>query len=175
MTNSPPTPAFPPGTWSITPETTVTLTVRKLKFITVTATLRLIDGSVTIGPDGTPSAVSASVDAASFASGNPKRDNHVASEDFLDSEAFPLITFEANELEATASQAHVTGTVTVKDASSPLLITVTDIAVDEDSASLRATAVVDRNALGVGAYPSVVISSEVAVAVHAHLVAEEAP
>lgn len=171
MTTPPPTSGFPPGTWTITPETTVTLTVKKLKLITVAATVRVIDGSVTVAADGTATAVTASIDAASFASGNAKRDAHVAGDDFLDSESYPLITFEASEIDARAMPAAVTGTAMVKGRAAPLTLTVTDITVGERDATLHATAVVDRNVLGVDTFPNIVIGADVAIAIHAHLAA----
>ncbi|MEM9650848.1 MAG: YceI family protein [Actinomycetota bacterium] len=169
MTNSQPTTAFPPGTWAITPDTSITLTVKLLKMIDVTATLGLIDGTVAIAPDGTPTGVTANVDATSFASGIARRDEHIASDDFLDSTTYPLITFSATQITTSQPEVQVGGTVTVRGVDAPLVLTVTDITIEDTTAELNATAMVDRSLLGVSKFPSFVIGHNVAVSLGVHL------
>ncbi len=66
------------------------------------------------------------VDTASVFSNNERRDGHVRSADFLDTEAHPLMTFVATSSQAeTATTGTVTGDLTLRGVTRPLTLEVT--------------------------------------------------
>ena len=158
------TTTLPSGTWAIDPAaTTVTVTVKKMKAITVPATLAVSNGSITVA-DGAVSAVDVAVDAASYTSPNKKRNEHVTSADFLDAAAHPTITFSA---QLTKGTLQVPGTVEVKGRTTPVTFAISNLTIGDDSATFTAAATVDRFDLGVDKLPSFVIARELAIAVDA--------
>lgn len=158
------TTTLPNGTWAIdTAATELTVTVKKMKLITVPATLAVTSGTIEIA-DGAVSRVEIVADAASYTSSQGKRDEHVASPDFLDVAAHPTITFSA---ESVASTSQVAGTVEIKGRKSPITFAVSDLNISESSASFSATSTVDRTAIGVDKLPTFVIARDLDIAVTA--------
>jgi polyisoprenoid-binding protein YceI len=84
------------GRYRIDPaRTTIAVKVRHLFGLgTVSATFALREAEVAVGESATATTVHAVVDAASFASGNSKRDGDIRSPKFLDADAHPDITVE---------------------------------------------------------------------------------
>lgn len=154
---------LPAGSWNLTPETSVALTVKKLKMITVDATVALAEGVITVADDGSVESVNASLDAASFASGNDKRDEHVRSDDFLDTDTHRAITFSSTGVDTTSGGHRVEGELTIKGSAYPVSLAVGDVVVDGDDGSFTATATIDRTAVGVAKMPALVIAKMIDV------------
>lgn len=162
------TTTLPTGTWQLdTSATTVTVTAKKLKVITVPAALTVTGGTIEIDDDHQVVDVRIEADAASYASKNPKRNAHVVSEDFLDAASHPTISFNAGSLTSTADGYRANGTVTVKGTTSPIEVAVSDVAVDDTSGSFTATATIDRTVIGVDKMPSFVIDRDLQLTVAA--------
>ncbi len=160
-------PALPDGTWTLDPATTnVTVTVKKLKAITVPATLTVSSGNITI-TNGTVSNVAVSVDARSYNSPNKKRNEHVVSNDFLDAESHPAITFSSNSQNTTGGRQRVSGQVQIKGKNTPLSFDITNLRIDGDSASFTAASTADRFDLGVSKLPAFVIAKQLVISVTA--------
>ncbi|MGH1492352.1 MAG: YceI family protein [Acidimicrobiales bacterium] len=160
--------ALSAGIWTLNPRnTSVTVAVRKLGFINVAANLALTEGTVTIDANGQVVSVAAAVDAASYDSGNPKRDTHVLSEDFLDTDHHPEISFTASRVEASSAGYQAAGELTLKGKTTPITLEVGDLAVDGSSASFVARTTVDRKELGVDKMPSFVIGNALQLTVSA--------
>lgn len=160
MNNSPQT--LPEGMWTLDPAaTTVSVTVKKMKVITVTASIDVTSGSIGIA-DGQVASVEVIANAASYASPNAKRNEHVVGPDFLDATTHPTISFSA----AGGDDSHrVAGVVTIKGQSTPVTFDVNDLKITDDSASFRASATVDRFALGIDKMPAFVIARDLDVTV----------
>ena len=93
--------ALPTGIWKIDPaSTTVTVTVKKLGFINVAATLDVSSGVITIDDAGVVSGVDVVADSSSYSSGNAMRDAHVKTDDFLDIANYPTIAFATKAVAA---------------------------------------------------------------------------
>lgn len=155
---------LPAGTWRLTPETSVALTVKKLKVITVNATVALTNGTVEVGEDGSVTGVHATMDASSFASGNDKRDEHVRSDDFLATDQHGAIAFESSAVTGD----RIDGQLTIKGQAYPVTLAVTDVAVDDTSGTFSASASIDRTAVGVAKMPALVIAKMVDVRIAGH-------
>ncbi len=158
------TTTLPNGTWAIDPTaTTVTVTVKKMKAITVPATLTVLNGSIAV-VDGAVSAVEVSVDAASYTSPNSKRNDHVVSADFVNAAEHPTISFSA---EANNGTQQIPGTVGIKGRNAPITFAISRLNIGDESATFTATATVDRNDLGIDKLPSFVIAPELNITVDA--------
>jgi polyisoprenoid-binding protein YceI len=68
----------------------------------------VVDGHLEVGEDPQQSRVDATVDASALESGDPKRDEHLRSADFFDTEHFPTVTFRSTTVED-----HLDGTFTL--------------------------------------------------------------
>ncbi|MEM9651321.1 MAG: YceI family protein [Actinomycetota bacterium] len=167
--------ALPVGTWRLDPDrTTITVTATKLGFFSVPATLAVSAGTIEIGTDEQVAAVEVIADAGSYTSRNDKRNDHVRSADFLDSDNHPELVFRAETISPVDAGYRAVGSVAVKGQRSPLSIDVTDLEVDAGHGSLTATATVDRNAIGVGKFPSFIIGRRLEISATVHAVRADA-
>lgn len=66
--------------------------------------------------------ISASVSAATIKTGIKKRDAHLRSDDFLDAEKYPLITFKSSSVSRNGEAYLAKGTLTIKDVSDTISI-----------------------------------------------------
>lgn len=159
---------LPIGTWELdTSATTVTVSVKKLGFIPVPATLDVMSGSIEIDDDRHVTNVDIVVDASSYASKNAKRNEHILGPDFLDTENHPTISFRTGRITPRSGGYTSNGTVTVKGQSSPIDVTISDVEVSGANGSFTATAEVDRNVLGVDKMPGFIVGRNVQLTVDA--------
>lgn len=156
------TQTLPTGTWSIDPAaTTITVTATKLGFLSVPATADLMEGSITIADDGSVSNVEVIVDAASYTSKNPKRNEHVVSADFFDAGNHPTIEFRSSSVGPTGAGWRAEGTLTIKGNTSPLTLDITDLQNEDSTPSFTVAAAIDRSKAGVDKMPSFVIGNTI--------------
>jgi polyisoprenoid-binding protein YceI len=94
----------------------------------------------------TASRVSASVEAGSFVTGNPKRDAQVRSADFLDAEHHPEIIFVSTGLSQTDQGWVLRGEITARGVVAPVELTVLEVAVAGDVLTAHVSGIVDRYA-----------------------------
>ncbi len=159
---------IPDGTWTLDPNrTTVSVSVKKLGMLNVAATLDLIDGTVRVS-DGQVTSADAQVSAASYRSPSAKRNEHVTGSDFLDATTHPEIAFSASNADQVTDSYIVDGSISVKGKSFPLSFDVLDVTTDATVASFRATARVDRNAIGIDKMPGFIIAKMLDLTVDAH-------
>jgi polyisoprenoid-binding protein YceI len=94
------------------------------------------------------SSIYAEIDTASFDTGNEQRDVTVRSARVLDASRYPVITFRS---ERTGGPALV-GTLTVRDVTQPVALSIEESAVTPRSFTARAITCIDRTEFGVTAY-----------------------
>jgi polyisoprenoid-binding protein YceI len=89
------------STWAIDPaHSVVELAVKHMMFSTVKGRFANVAGTIVLDEaDLGASSVSTEIDAASIDTGEPQRDGHLRSADFLDVESFPTITFRSTGVE----------------------------------------------------------------------------
>ena len=114
----------------------------------VKGTFRLVSGQITIADPVTSSTVSALIDAASFATGNPQRDKDVKSARFLHVRDHPQITFRSTELVRDGDAWRLRGQITARGTTAPAELTITEATASEDVLLIRATTRIDRYAHG---------------------------
>ena len=159
---------LPAGTWTLDPEaTTVTVSAKKLGLFTIPATLTVVSGTIEVGEDHEVTNVDIVADATSYTSKNAKRNEHVVGADFLDAGEHPTIVFRSGGVASSADGLNASGTVTMKGQTSPIEVTVSEVAVSGSTGSFVAAATVDRNAIGVDKMPSFIIGSQLDIAVSA--------
>ena len=165
--------ALPAGTWYLDPDrTTITVTAKKLGVFTVPATLTMSAGSIEIGSEHQVARVEVVADAGSYTSRNAKRNDHIRGADFLDADNHPDLVFTADQVKPAADGYQAAGSVTVKGEAFPLDVDIRDVEFDPHNGSFVATATIDRNAIGVGKLPSLVIGRNIELTVAATAAAD---
>jgi polyisoprenoid-binding protein YceI len=108
------------GEWVLDPhESSVLLRTRAMWILPVNGVFGEVSGSGTVTPDGSASGT-LTVAAASVDTGNPKRDKHLRSDDFFDSDNHRDITFTADRIQVSGAGVAVTGALTVRGRTRPL-------------------------------------------------------
>jgi len=146
-----PTDAPPPGTYTLDPERTTIRADVKAMFglLTVHGTFRLRSGQVLIAADPAASTVQASIEAASFASGNTTRDADVVSAALLDAKAYPEITFTGQGARRDGDGWVVPGSVTAHGTAVPAEVRLGDVRLEAGGVRFQVTARLDRTSFGV--------------------------
>ncbi|MEU6592294.1 YceI family protein [Streptomyces sp. NPDC046881] len=140
------------GLWQLDPTaTTVGLRHRTMwGLVTVKGTFAGVAGSGEVRPDGSVTGT-VTLDAASLDTRSAKRDTHLRSADFFDTDRHPGITFAvrgADRLDG--DQVRVTGQLTVRGVSRPLSLTARLAGVGAEALTLEAEFAVDRDQFGMG-------------------------
>lgn len=101
------------------------------------------------------SSVTATIGVASAVSGDDTRDEHMAGPVWLNAEAFPTISFESTNVDQSSeTQATVTGNLTLRGVTAPVVLDVRLNKIDEDrvtkkrAAGFSATGTLKRSAFG---------------------------
>jgi len=107
------------GTWDIDPaHSEVGFTVRHLGLSKVRGRFNAFSGTVTIADDQTASSVTTSIDLSSVDTNNEKRDGHLQSADFFNTEASPTMTFVSTGVTETS----LSGDLTVRGITKPVTL-----------------------------------------------------
>ena len=118
------TPTSPTGTrtttWILDPKhTLVEFAARYMLFTTVKGRFTGVSGTIRSDErddDPSGSSVEVEIDAASLDTGEPQRDTHLRSADFLDVERFPSLTFSSTRIEPIDRERfRVYGELTIRD------------------------------------------------------------
>ena len=108
------------GEWVLDPRNSnVSLKSKSLGLITVRGVFREVSGSGTVSPDGKATGTLL-VAAASIDTQNTKRDTHLRSADFFDSDNHPDISFTADDIRPSGQGVAVTGSLTIRGRTRPL-------------------------------------------------------
>src|SRR5439155_7377759 len=115
----------------------------------VRGTFAIRSGSVDIAEPLADSAVQAEIDAASFRTGNEQRDQSVLSARLLDATRYPVMSFRDGHVCADGKT--IRGTLTVREVSRPVSLSIGQVTADERSFTASASVRVDRTEFGVTA------------------------
>ncbi len=128
--------------------------VRHLMVSKVRGEFGTATATITVGEDPLQSSVTATIDAASFNSGQEQRDGHVKSPDFLDVEKYPTLEYRSTGVKSIdGTEVVLTGELTVKGVTQPVDLTVEIEGVGrspygQDVFGFSATTEIDREAFG---------------------------
>jgi polyisoprenoid-binding protein YceI len=115
----------------------------------VSGTFAVRDGTVVVTEDPRGSRVQATVDTASFDTGNARRDKDVRSRRFLHTDRYPSMSFVSGELAAGPDGGwRMAGMLTVRGVTTPVTLALGRVAATADGLTARATTRIDRYARG---------------------------
>lgn len=117
----------------------------------VAGTLQLVAGELVVDPMPPHASVSVTLDAASFDTGNDRRDRDVREVKFLDTVRHPRITFHADELRQEGGGWTLAGQLTVRGVSRPVTLAIGSVERSGRGFRAHASARVDRYAFGITA------------------------
>jgi polyisoprenoid-binding protein YceI len=149
--SSPKVQAVPqPGRYEIDSScSAVTFTTRHLFGLAlVRGSFAIRTGTIRVTEPLAFSSVYAEIDPASFRTRNGQRDSNVHSARLLDVGRYPVITFIAEGMNGLA----LSGTLTVRNVSMPVSLSIEQSAVTPRSFNVRATTRIDRTEFGLTAY-----------------------
>jgi polyisoprenoid-binding protein YceI len=153
------------GRWTVdVTHSAATFRVRSLGR-TVTGTVPIIEGTVDIGPDGLPSAITGSLDLGAIHTGNARRDTDLRKPRLLDLDHHPTMTLAADTAAISPAGWSVTGRLSARGTSVRLAGDV-ELSGQDRSATLTGHTRLDRHALGIRA-PKIMIGSEIDITVTA--------
>ena len=112
--------------WAIDPShSEIQFKVKHLMITTVTGTFKDFSAEVELEGDHLNNAqVSFWANTASIFTNDEKRDGHLRSGDFFDSEKFPKLRFKSTRIEGSGNDWKVTGDLTIKDVTKPVTLDV---------------------------------------------------
>jgi polyisoprenoid-binding protein YceI len=117
-------PGYVAGTWAIDPiHSEVGFSVRHMMVSKVRGKFEKVEGTFVTGPTELESSVNATIDAASINTSQSDRDNHVRSEDFLNVEKHPQITFQSTGVRQDGGEYYIDGNLTIRDVTRPVTLT----------------------------------------------------
>jgi polyisoprenoid-binding protein YceI len=158
------------GHWTLDPaQSTVTLASKSIwGLVPVKGSFGDVSGDATITPAGEVSGT-ITINAASVDTKNKKRDEHLRSADFFNSETHPHIVFTVQQVALSDDGAAVTGILQVRGKTQPLTFPATVAAVGDDSVVLDAQLSIDRSEFGLVWSPMGMASMHNAMTLHAVL------
>ncbi|MBL7962642.1 MAG: YceI family protein [Flavobacteriales bacterium] len=141
--------------WAIDPShSEIQFKVKHLMITTVTGSFKEFNAEVELeGDDLSNAQVNFWADTASVHTNDEKRDGHLRSADFFDSEKFPKLSFKSTRIEGSGSDWKVTGDLTIRDVTRPVTLDVEWSGVARDpwgntKAGLNLNAKIDRKQWG---------------------------
>jgi polyisoprenoid-binding protein YceI len=113
-----------PGTWEIDAvHSQVSFVVRHLMVSKVRGRFGKFSGTIVVAENHQDSKVEATIDAASIDTGEPNRDAHIRSADFLDVENYPVITFTAlGPIHKAGTEFTLSGDLTIRGVTKPVTL-----------------------------------------------------
>jgi polyisoprenoid-binding protein YceI len=114
------------GTFALDPDhTTVWFVARHLVVSKVRGSFSDVSGSITIAPEPLASAVEVTIGVASISTGQPDRDNHLRSADFLELDKYPNMTYRSTGVKSWSGNEFVLdGELTIRGVSRPVELNV---------------------------------------------------
>ena len=113
------------GTWDLdASHTSVEFLARHLMVAKVRGRFERFSGAITVADPPESSSVEVTIEAASVSSKDEQRDGHLRSADFFDVEQYPAITFRSTHVQGAGSAWAVTGDLTMKDVTRPVVLDV---------------------------------------------------
>jgi polyisoprenoid-binding protein YceI len=148
-------PGYVAGTWDIdATHSDVSFSVRHMMVSKVRGRFNGVSGRLVTGDDLLDSSVTAEIDVTSFDTGNPQRDEHIRSADFLHATQFPTMTYRSSGLRWDGGNLMVDGELTLHGITRqvPLNVELTGFGPDPyggTRAGFSATAKINRKDFGI--------------------------
>lgn len=143
--------AAAPSNWTIDGvHTDVSFEVKHM-FSKVRGVFREFSGTIVFDAENASKiSVDASVNAASVDTGNEKRDGHLRSADFFETEKFPTITFKSKKVEAAGKNKYkVTGDFTMHGVTKSVVFDAEFLGANEKKGGFSARTTINRKDYGI--------------------------
>ena len=115
----------PPGRWVVDPgRSRIGFTARHLLVSRIRGRFLGVAGTIVVGGDPTDSSVEASAEASTITTGDPDRDEHLRSPDFLDAVRWPTLTLRGTGLQPWADGYVLDAELTIRDVTRTVRVTV---------------------------------------------------
>jgi polyisoprenoid-binding protein YceI len=156
------------GEWTLDPaRSTVSLTNGNMwGLVRVRGVFRQVTGHGTVSPAGQASGV-LTVGAASVDTKNARRDAHLRSADFFDSDNYPGITFTLDGIQPSGQGVTVTGTLSVRGRTRPLTFDGTAAVGGDGEVRLDAAVDINRADFGLTWNRLGLVSMNATITIHA--------
>ena len=159
--------------------------VKHMMVSDVRGTFDAFEGTINLDPKNIEnSTVEVTIDATSVSTKNEKRDGHLKSADFFDVEKYPTLRFVSTKATRTDDGYTLTGDLTIRDATRPVTLKVTEEGAGIDpwgnaKSAFSATGKINRSDFGLTWNAAletggVLVSEEVKLAFDVQLVAQKA-
>lgn len=144
-------------TWTLDPaHSSVTFTTKHMMITTVRGSMEIADFDLTFDPDNhEASSVRVSLDAASIDTAQDERDQHLRSDDFLNTDEFPTIDFVSTRIErnGTSGSGRIHGDLTIRGTTLPVVLDAEFAGIvanmqGGELAAFSASTTIDRDAFG---------------------------
>lgn len=148
-------PGYVAGIWDIdATHSDVSFSVRHMMVSKVRGRFNGVSGHLVTADDLLDSSVTAEIDVNSFDTGNPQRDDHIRSADFLHAAQFPTMTYRSTGVHRDGDQIVVEGELTLRGITRqvPLTVELTGFGPDPyggTRAGFSATAKINRKDFGI--------------------------
>lgn len=155
------------GEWTLdSSRSTVSLTSKSLLVVPVRGVFRQVTGHGTVSPAGAVRGT-LTVGAATVDTRNAKRDTHLRSADFFDSDNHPDITFTVEDIRPAGDGVTVTGALSVRGRARPLSFDGTATVHGDGEVWLDAAAHINRADFGLTWNRMGLVSMDSTITVHA--------
>jgi polyisoprenoid-binding protein YceI len=172
------------GTYTIDPtHTNVEFAVKHMMITTVKGRFGDVKGTIAIPEQGQPT-VDVTIDAASIDTRVDARDKHLRSQDFFDTDQFPVMRFVGKSVKAKDDGFELSGDLTIRDTTRPVTLQVTEEGAGVDpwgnqKVAYSARGKFNRSEFGLNWNAAletggVLVSDEVKIAIDAQLVKQGA-
>ena len=144
-------------TWTLDPaHSSVTFTTKHMMITTVRGSMKIADFDLMFDPDNhEASSVRVSLDTASIDTGQDARDQHLRSDDFLNTDEFPTIDFVSTRIErnGTSGSGKIHGDLTIRGTTHPVVLDAEFAGIvanmqGGERAAFSASTKIDRDAFG---------------------------
>jgi polyisoprenoid-binding protein YceI len=130
--------------------------------------------------DLTKSSIEVTIDASTINTRDEKRDTHLKSPDFFDVAKFPTLTFKSTKIEKAGEGLKVTGDLTMKGVTKPVVLDATVTPETKDPygnvrRGVAASGKLNRKDFGVSYGPDAAVSDNVSLTIDAELIKEAPP
>jgi polyisoprenoid-binding protein YceI len=143
------------ATWNVdTTHSSVSFSVRHMMFAKVRGKFSKFTAALEYDPAAPAAAkVEATIDVGSIDTNEGQRDGHLKSADFFDAANFPSLTFKSTKVEPKGKGLAVTGNLTIRGTTLPVVLDVEALGVGKDPwgnqrAGFHAKTKIDRTAFG---------------------------
>jgi polyisoprenoid-binding protein YceI len=161
------------GEWALDPrQSSIRLTSKLMGLVKVSGVFGEVSGTATVGPDGAISGT-ATVATVSIDTRNTRRDTHLRSADFFDSDHHPDLVFRADSVRLSGHGATVTGALTIRGETRPLSFDAVVAGRDDGEVRLDAEVPINRADFGLNWNVMGLASMMATVTIHATFTATE--